>query len=527
MWLMGKASKTGKVVDATLNFLKLSIASADVEIELKLALDSARAAAFRRHPLLAGGKPLRRQLYSIYFDTPDFDLFKARVALRLRRVGYHWVQTVKAEASTTGTLSARPEWEVRVSGNRPDLNVLPEAARALFRDAWLDRLRPAFVTRFQRTAWHLVLPAGEVEVALDQGEIQAGEMGQVVLPLSEVELELKSGQPEVLFELVDGLAETLPFSLEARSKAQRGYTLCGALKPRPVKAARLDLAPDLPAGQAWQAMIRAALGQFAGNVAGCLAGEDPEYLHQLRVAVRRLRATVSLAKGLGVPAPAWAAELKWLMGEFGPARDWDVFDTETLPRLAGVLGEPAGWPALRTATARRRASANERARAALGSARAVRLVLAIERDLLADHPQALPSGQWAARVLDRRLRRLKRLGKDFEHLDALARHQVRIAAKRLRYAADAFAGLYGDRAAPYLTRLGRLQDALGLANDAAVAAHLLAELRAGSPRLAWLTGLQEGCLLGEASSRQGELARIWQDLLSARPFWKSGRSLRG
>lgn len=495
-----------------------------MEIELKLALDPARAAAFRRHPLLAGIKPVRRRLYSLYFDTPDFDLFKARVALRLRRVDRHWVQTVKAEASTTGTLSARPEWEVRVGGARPDPDRLPEAARALFRDAWLKRLAPAFVTRFQRTAWHLVLPEGEVEVALDRGGIEAGEK---VLPISEVELELKSGQPGVLFDLVESLAETLPFTLEARSKAQRGYVLCGALKPRPIRAARLALAPDLPAGQAWQAMIRAALGQFAGNVTGVLAGDDPEYLHQLRVAVRRLRTTVSLAKGLGVPPPAWAGELKWLMGELGPARDWDVFATETLPRLARVLGEPAAWPTLRKAAARRRETANTRARAALGGSRAVGLVLAMERDLLADHALTRPTGQWAAQVLDRRLERLKRLGKGFERLDASERHRLRIAAKRLRYAADAFAGLHGDRAAPYLTRLGRLQDALGLANDAAVAARLLTELRAEGRGLAWLTGLLEGALTGEVVARRGELAGIWRELRDARPFWRLSRKFRG
>lgn len=495
-----------------------------MEIELKLALDPARAAAFRRHPLLAGVKPVRRQLYSLYFDTPDFDLFKARVALRLRRVDRHWVQTVKAEAGATGTLSARPEWEVRLLGNRPDLEVLPEAARALFRDAWLKRLAPAFVTRFQRTAWHLALPGGEVEVALDRGAILAGE---AALPISEVELELKSGRPDVLFDLARALGEALPFTLEARSKAQRGYALCGALKPRPVRAARVELAPDLPAGQAWQAMIRAALGQFAGNVAGMLAGDDPEYLHQLRVAVRRLRASVSLAKGLEVPPPDWAEELKWLMDELGPARDWDVFATETLPRLASLLGEPDGWPALLKATARRRDTANTRARAALGGSRAVRLVLAMERDLLTDHAQSLPAGEWAIRVLDRRLARLKRLGKGFERLDAPARHQLRIAAKRLRYAADAFAGLQGDRAAPYLTRLGGLQDALGLANDAAVAAARLAELRAEGRSLAWLTGLLEGALAGEAAARQRELAGVWRELRDARPFWRPSVKLRG
>lgn len=493
-----------------------------METEIKLALDPAGVAALRRHPVLAGHAPTRDKLYSLYFDTPVFDLYKSRVALRLRRVGYRWIQTVKAEAVSTGTLSTRPEWEVQVTGNRPDPVALPEAARSLFREEWLTGLTPAFATRFQRTAWHLDLPGGQVEVALDQGGIEAGEMVQ---PISEVELELKSGDPAVLFDLVESLAGQLPLSLETRSKAQRGYLLCGAVQARPVKAGRVEMVADQPAGQAWQAMIRAGLAQFAGNVAGCLAENDPEYLHQLRVAVRRLRSTVSLALRLGVPAPAWTGELKWLMGELGPARDWDVFDTETLPRLAGSLASRPGWASLASASAHQRQAANLRARQALSSSRTLGLVLAVERDLLSPHLEALPASDWAARVLERRLRQLKRQGEGFDHLDDLARHQVRIAAKRLRYAGDAFASLYGDRAGTYLDRLGRLQDDLGAANDAAIAARLLADLRRDNRRLVWLTGVAEGYLVAEALARQADLTRAWQGLLTAKRFWK--RPLKG
>lgn len=503
-----------------------------LEIELKLALSEDQVGRLRSHPLLKGVSATRKKLYTIYFDTPDFQLFQARIALRLRRVGYHWIQTVKAAAQSTGTLAARPEWEVQVTGNRPDVSVLPAAARDMLRDEWLDRLQPAFVTRFQRTAWHLVLPAGELELALDQGEVEAGEAR---LPISEVELELKAGTPEVLFQVVETLTERLDFGLESRSKAQRGYILCGTVKPLPVKAMKVDLQPDLPAGQAWQAMIRAALSQFAGNVAGCQAGDDPEYLHQLRVAVRRLRATVSLAKRMGMVPPAWAEELKWLMGEFNAARDWDVFHTETLPHLARGLGRPSGWAGLEKATADHRESANLRARAALGSGRTVRLVLAIERDLMAEHAETMPTGQWAAQVLNRRLRQLKRVGKGFELLDTDARHQVRIAAKRLRYAADAFARLYGQGAAEYLGHLSELQDALGAANDAAIAADLLAEIRdgnrssAGNRSMNWLTGLLEGYLRGESSAVEAGVIRTWNDLLACEPFWrKTGtRSRKG
>ena len=87
------------------------------------------AARLRRHPLLSQLKPARRKLHAIYFDTPDYDLLRLHGAFRLRREGYRWVQTLKLESGSAAGLSMRPEWEVQVTGNRPDFEVLPEVYR--------------------------------------------------------------------------------------------------------------------------------------------------------------------------------------------------------------------------------------------------------------------------------------------------------------------------------------------------------------------------------------------------------------
>ena len=107
----------------------------------------------------------------------------------------------------------------------------------------------------------------------------------------------------------------------------------------------------------------------------------------------------------------------------------------------------------------------------------------------------------------------------FPGLDAAGWHQTRIAAKRLRYAGEAFAPLYGKRAERYLNRVAGLQDTLGAANDATVAHTLLVELnRAGG--LDYAVGLVEGCLIGKASASAGKLAAEVARLARAKPFWR-------
>jgi len=187
-----------------------------MEIELKLAVAAKDISRLKRQDLLKAVRPARNSLYSIYFDTPEFDLYRRGVAFRLRRVGYHWVQTVKLAARSTGALSSRPEWEVQVTGNQPDLAVLPPEARTHLEDV-AARLVPCFETDFRRTTWQLERGQGSVEVALDQGEVRAGE---AVMPISEIKLELKAGDSAVLFEVANTLlAAGLPWNPGARPSA--------------------------------------------------------------------------------------------------------------------------------------------------------------------------------------------------------------------------------------------------------------------------------------------------------------------
>lgn len=494
---------------------------ARVEIEIKLALDAGAVRKLPHHPALAQGQPVRQRLYSVYFDTADFALLRAGIALRLRREGFHWVQTVKARAGSGGVLAQRPEWEVRVAGKRPDLAVLPDEARAWLPDVAVDRLAPVFETAFRRTAWQVPTADGSVEVALDQGEIRAGEK---TWPIREVELELKAGTVAELFTLADRLVADLPVHLEPRSKAQRGYQLAGALPLAPVKAILPAFDPEVSAGEAYCAIARACLMQFEANLPGYLAdtrAPDPEYVHQMRVAMRRLRAATGLVRFMGLAQPEWVGELKWLMRELSLARDWDVFVSETLPRVAAGLERPQALAPLTAVAQGLREAANAHALRALTGSRLVRLWLTLER-ALAEFP-ATPNGarQWAQAALERRYRQLRRLGNRLDELDPAERHALRIAGKKLRYAAEFFATLKPKAARRFISRLAHLQDVLGVLNDVAVTARLLEEAKQAGGTAVWeAAGLVAGFLAHEQAGRLAELGEAWQAFRATKPYWR-------
>lgn len=491
-----------------------------METEIKLALEARSANRFKRQPALAGLKPASTRLLSIYFDTPAFDLLRAGVALRLRRVGFHWVQTVKARAGSGGVLAQRPEWEVKVTGNRPDLERLPAEARQLIPSSAMGALAPAFETEFRRTTWQVEQGGSRVEVALDRGEIRAD--GQA-WPISELELELKSGELRDLFALADRLLGDLPFRLEPRSKAQRGYQLAGALPLAPVKAAVPELDAEAPASAAYAAIARACMAQFEANLPGFLQADDPdpEYVHQMRVSMRRLRAAIGLMRFMQRETPAWAGELRWLMGELSVVRDWDVFVTETLPRVRDRLDQPAVLDALAEAAQGLRRQADRRARAALAGARLVHLWLAMERDLAATAATPISTREWARLALDRRYRQIRRLGCRLDELDPAERHALRIAGKKLRYAAEFFAGLHPKAARRFIAALAGLQDALGVLNDVAVTANLLQEVKQAGGQAVWEgAGLVAGFLAREQDLRLAELEHGWRDFRRVRPYWR-------
>ena len=208
------------------------------EIELKLSLQPDAMARLGRNPLLRSlvrRRPVTQRLTSVYFDTPDLKLAAQGMALRVRHVGDKRVQTLKAPVDATTGLQVHREIEAEIAGDVPDLTrVDDERLRELLRvNGVALQLQAVFVTEFDRRIWPLQMFDSEIELALDSGEIRSGERR---MALSEAELELKSGKPERLYELALGLHASIPFTLETRTKAARGYALYSDTRAEPQRA---------------------------------------------------------------------------------------------------------------------------------------------------------------------------------------------------------------------------------------------------------------------------------------------------
>jgi len=234
------------------------------------------------------------------------------------------------------------------------------------------------------------------------------------------------------------------------------------------------------------------------------------------------------------------AEVKWLAGILGTARNWDVFVTETLPPLAAWFARDAGTAArlrgLRARAAARRRTARGDARTAVASPRFQRLLLSA--DLLCTTSRSRPSRRvpgrdgvaakapdehaatFAAAMLARRHRKFVRLAADLLHASNEERHAARIAAKRLRYVAEFFAPLFpGKRTRDYLEALANAQDVLGRLNDAVTAASLAGGLAGPGNEAA--AGAVHGWVAAQAAAVEPILAKAWRRFDAARPFWPS------
>src|SRR5690349_3400218 len=313
---------------------------AGTEIELKLRVRPEDLRRLSAAPPLARARGSTRTLESVYFDTPDLQLRRSGTVLRVRRDGKRYIQTLKADG-VGAALQNREETETPVRGVRPDL----ERLRRRFPALAADDLRPIFVSRVRRT----VRRVNGIEIAFDTGEIRTPEGASEAV--SEVELELKSGASRDVFALALKLADSIPFTIETRTKSERGYALAGNKPSGAVHARAIELAPEASAGEAIGTIFRRCLDHLTANQALALDKADPGSIHQMRVALRRTRSALGLLREV-LPADerrALAAEAKWLAGLLGDVRDLDVFAAETLAPVRAAFPEDAALAALAAA----------------------------------------------------------------------------------------------------------------------------------------------------------------------------------
>lgn len=336
------------------------------------------------------------------------------------------------------------------------------------------------------------------------------------------------------------LARELPLRWTGAAPLVQAAAALDLIEPPPLRAASLDFEPPEAATAAalFAAIGRHCLAQFDANLLPVLRDRDSEGVHQMRVALRRLRSAIGLFSPMldDSALNPLLDDLRWLGAPLGRKRDLDVFLAETLAPLRHLPDPPKRLQHLATVLEDRRISAQEALDSALNAPRLAALRLGLNRFLaaveandtavLADAALAAASAaDFATDMLRRRRRKVKALGSRHAELDVPELHDLRIRAKKLRYAAEFFRPLFRHRKGSrrFIDALAHLQDCLGMLNDADVGARLVRDLLpapdqdpAAAAIAAWFAGRQQLQL--------AQLGEAWESFAALRPFWKDGKS---
>lgn len=519
-----------------------------LEIELKFELSGSDVRALCRAPALkemmvapARSKTLR----ATYFDTPDSLLAARELSLRVRKESRRYVQCLKAMAPITegenATGFARLEWEWPLPGPCLDFSLLRNDAdiMALLEGIELSQLGAVYSTDIKRQSRELHTPGGAlIQCEIDQGRVLAGtHEAPLEAPVYELELELASGDEGELLATAGLIASLVPARLSARTKAQRGQTLASGRGHEWVKARMPKLVKGATAEEVLRTSVLSGLNHLMANEDCVLTRCHIEGVHQMRVALRRIRSVLTTYKKL-LPKGSFehlSHGLKQAGLALGTARDWDVFLDEVLTNVEHGFDQD---PAL---TVMRRHAEDKQDQAYLNvfdlihSQDYARLLTETlvwvasaawrsgDRDDEGMDVLQIPATKVAQHILTKRHAHVLKAGKGLKGLSIEQRHMLRITLKKARYAAEFFAELYPPKKAlPYLKALKSLQESLGHLNDLATAERLMGTLIADGGDMAALhraSGMVEGWFMHAQNQREKDLLKGWKAFRAAKTFW--------
>ncbi|MBG0811076.1 CHAD domain-containing protein [Methylosinus sp. H3A] len=493
-------------------------------------------AAARCESLTVGAvsRPTRR-IRSVIFDTAVDDLGKQNIVLRGYEMhGAAFVELSWARPVTPG--GARGSIELRV----PTLEVgkMLGFSEPLRRSIAGRPLEARSVAETERRERVLERAQTRIAVCFDDGFVECGGRRS---NFHEIELQLLEGAEEELWSVAAELAPRAKARLLPMSEAELALARATGAGIAPVKGRRPKLAPDASLDEAIVATLSACLDQFVANwpALQCLAPE--EAIHQMRVALRRLRAGVGLLRR-GVASQALetaSARARDISATLGAARNLDVLgDMLVAGPLAQANGEPSFY-ALLDAVERRRIEAHTTVAALVAAPQTTQFVIDLRAALAAKnwrplpdeahHPALDPSTpgsakEFAVRSLDRLHRRAMKKSRDLASLTPEQRHDARIAFKKARYAAEFFESLFDaqGKARRYLRRTSALQDKLGAFNDLTVAAELLREFGDAEADLAPASGFAIGWCAHAREGAAVDWKKTEKSLKTLEAFWRRG-----
>ena len=487
-----------------------------------------------------------RRLVDSYLDTEDWRIARAGFVVRTRRRGRHDEVTLKDSHPAEGNgLRQRLEvTELLPPAGLAELGPNGPVGRRLRAIVGTRRLHQVLQVRTRRRPFALrVGGVDAAEVALDDTMIVVGN-GQRPMQLRRVEVEVRPEWLGALEPIVEQLRVSCGLQPARLSKFEAGLLGVGEEIPGTPDLGPTDISADSTMGELAFAVLRRQLGVVRAKEPGTRLGEDPEELHDMRVATRRLRAALSLFAGvLPVRAQGFREELGWLGRLLGAVRDLDV----QLQGLAGMAATDVdrsvgpdvdGHDPLAELAAlleRERADARTAMLSGLDSVRFDRLLKGLtamarqgpaRRSLANRVPAEIGLPELVLARHDKVVRAAKRAKRSGVVSDF---HGLRIRCKRLRYALEFSADVYGDRTSRFVRELTVLQDELGEMQDAEVASLQLEALATGEARLPAATIFVMG---GVAERHRREVRRLLKHLPAELPrtrgrAWRELRDLMG
>ena len=451
------------------------------EFELKLVFPAEKLPAIEKFLICKGG--LRRQrLQAAYIDTPDFRLARAGIALRLRKEGRQWVQTLK-----TGTSSSfdRLEHEIVVPHRGKGIPAWSLAAHAdhpagaILMKALVNTSAEALAVRYSTDIWrrkvHIKARNGVVEYVLDLGQIKAlnAQGKEKIVPVMELEIELLSGQRSAVIAHALMMVKRFGAYVDTRGKAQQGFTLANGIQSSPpVRAELAHFANSKPSdSEIITTLVQSCLAQILSNLSEMNAGIShyDEHLHQLRVGLRRFKSVLKiLAMNHIYMTEPQIQSLNQVFQLLGTYRDSNFIAEKLNPALKTSKG-----PAIQLESLPPQAHPSTFLRAKPFQ----ELLLAIIALSNQDKESSISTSVLKKRViamLDTTHRDTKKNAAQFKAIDDIKRHRLRKKLKFLRYSLEFFGDFcQPNKRSKYLKVMAKALESLGNYNDICVAIHEL------------------------------------------------------
>ena len=463
------------------------------ELELKFAVPSYQQSVLRKN--IDTKTAQQQRLSAYYFDTPNQDLAKKGIALRIRFEDSQWVQTLKTagdgvakrvELNTVLSLTGTPD-TLDVSSLVPDVSLItqPTVVAQLTSIMPLDQLAQALTVQYftdvQRTSRQIKKNNSRIEIAYDIGKVGIGRLnsqkpannhGLTQSDIHEIEFELLEGDPRDLIDIAKTWCKKYKLYLSTVTKAQRGSLLLANKQyAQPVKAdlAVLQLHKGISQFAFLQAVVNNCLVQILPNASAIAEGSpDGNLVHQLRVGIRRLRTALKHFKfAQDYIDPNWLMVLKQTFSLLGEYRDKEILQIKTQPLLESVGAPHVEWSTAVDIMPIDAVRAND------FQILLLELIGFTHLPVPADNPKAKAP---VAKKLEKLFTAIATASDKFASLDTDSQHGVRKDLKSLRYVSEFAAPLFasqnngkkGKKATKlnaFLQYLEPAQDVLGEYND--------------------------------------------------------------